>query len=127
MGLREQILAAKDLAREQVEVPAWGLSEPVYVREMTGAERDAFEAFLIDNRGPDEKANLRGVRARLVALTLVDKDGNRIFSDADIDAVGGKGAKSLEPIVEKAMALNALRQKDVEALAKNSETAQGEG
>lgn len=127
MGLREQILEAKDLARERVEVPAWGLSEPIYVREMTGNERDALEAFLASNRGPDEKVNLRGLRGRLAALTLVDKDGNRIFSDDDMEAVGNKGAKSLELIVEKAMELNAIRQKDVEALAKNSATAQGEG
>lgn len=127
MGLRDDILGVDDLSREEVKIPSWNLSQPVYVREMTAAERDEYEAYLLDNRGPDEKTNLRGVRARLVVLTLVDKDGNRIFSDSDIDAVGRKGARSIEPIVEAAMKLNAMRKKDVEALAKNSETAPGEG
>lgn len=127
MGLREDILGVDDLSREEVKIPSWNLSQPVYVREMTAAERDEYEAYLLDNRGPDEKKNLRGVRARLVVLTLVDKDGNRIFADSDIDAVGRKGARSIEPIVEAAIKLNAMRKKDVEALAKNSETAQGEG
>lgn len=127
MGLRDDILGVDDLSREEVKIPSWNLSQPVYVREMTAAERDEYEAYLLDNRGPDEKTNLRGVRARLVVLTLVDKDGNRIFADSDIDAVGRKGARSIEPIVEAAMKLNAMRKKDVEALAKNSETAPGEG
>ena len=124
--MRDDILAAKDLHREPISVPAWGVSG-LYVREMTAAERDEYESFLIERRGPDEKLNIRNVRAKLVVMTLTDADGNRIFTDDDLDAVSAKGAKSIEAIVEKAMELNALRQKDVEALAKNSEAAQGAG
>ena len=42
---REAILAAEDLPRELVEVPEWGGA--VYVRALTGAERDQFEASKI--------------------------------------------------------------------------------
>lgn len=119
MGLRDEILNSGDLAREEVHVPSWKLSGPIYVREMTASERDAYEAYILDNRGKNERANLRGLRARLVALTLVDEAGNRIFSDEDVEAVGRKGARAIEPIVEAAMRLNAMRSADVEALAKN--------
>jgi hypothetical protein len=39
---RDSILNAKDLKKELVKVPEWG--GEVYVRCMTGSERDAFES-----------------------------------------------------------------------------------
>ena len=42
---RDQILQANDLVTETVEVPEWGGS--VFVKSLTGVERDQFEAAIV--------------------------------------------------------------------------------
>ncbi len=112
---RDLILEANDLKREQVEIPEWGGT--VYVRGLTGAERDAFEASINADGG---QGKIQNVRARLVAFTVVDENGNRIFSDADAGILGRKSANALNRVFEVALRLNGIGNKEVEALAKNS-------
>lgn len=119
---REAILAAEDLPRELVEVPEWGGA--VYVRALTGAERDQFEASIVEQRGRDVRMNMRNIRAKLVALTVVDEDGQRIFTDDDVAALGGKSAAALDRLFAVAQRLSGLSKEDVEELAKNSESGQ---
>jgi len=114
---REAILQADDLPRELVEVPEWGGA--LYVRALTGAERDAFEQSIVETRGKNTRMNLRNIRARLVALTVIDEDGNRLFSDDDVEALGRKSAAALNRVFEVAQRLSGLRPEDVEELAGN--------
>jgi hypothetical protein len=101
---REQILAADDIRRELVEVPEWGGS--VWVRGMTGRERDDYEAgaFTIkpDPQGgrPEVVPSEDGVRARLVAFCCVDEAGQRIFSEEDAKVLGQKSAAALERVFD---------------------------
>ncbi len=118
MLTREQILSAPDLRTETVNVPEW--DGAVVVRTMTAAERDEYEQSMVASRGPDESANLRNVRARLVAMTAVDEAGKRLFMDADIAALGAKSASAVNRVFQVASRLNALTESDVEGLAKNS-------
>ena len=121
MGLltRDAILEAQDLQHEEVYIPEWGGS--VRVRTLTGAERDAFEQSIVDQRGKDTRMNLRNIRAKLVALTVVDGVGKRLFCDADAKLLGQKSASALDKIFDVAQRLSGLRDEDVEELAKNSE------
>lgn len=121
---RDAILQAQDLPRELVEVPQWGGS--VYVRALTGAERDAFETSIVEQRGKSTKMNLKNIRAKLVALTVVDEEGNRIFSDSDASALGKKSAAALDKAFEVAQRLSGLRPEDVEELSKNFGSDQSE-
>ena len=114
----ETILAAADLPREMVTVPEWG--GMVYVRTMTGGERDAWELSLTDG----EKRNLSNVRARLAVLVMVDEFGARLFRDDQADALGEKSAAALDRIFDVAIRLNKLSQQDVEDLEKNSVAGQ---
>ncbi len=66
--------------------------------------------------------NLQNIRAKLVALTVVDEQGNRIFKDEDVKWLGNKSAAALDRIFEVAQRLSGLRDEDVEELAKNSES-----
>jgi hypothetical protein len=116
---RDQILQVKDLKTQQVEVPEWGGA--VIVRCLTGAARDSFEASLVDGKGKSRAEGLVNLRARLVALSVVDEEGNPLFTEADIAALGKKSAAALDRIFEAAQRLNRLAQTDVETLAKNSE------
>jgi len=122
---RDAILKAEDLPRELIEVPEWGGS--LYIRALTGTERDAFEASVVEQRGKSTKMNLRNIRAKLVALTVVNEDGERLFSDADIKLLGGKSAAVLDRLFEVAQKLSGLRDEDVDELAKNSDDDLSEG
>lgn len=114
---REAILQAQDLPTEDVEIPEWGGT--IRVRGLTGAERDAFEQSIVETRGKNTRMNLRNIRAKLVALTVVDEDGNRIFNDEDAEALGKKSAAALDRIFAVAQRLSGLRPEDVEELAGN--------
>jgi len=122
MGLglltREAILAAEDLPTEQVPVPEW--KGDVLVRSLTGVERDAFEESLYTGQGKDRQQNLSNLRARLAALTVVDENGNRVFSDDDAAQLGEKSAAALDVVFSVAQRLSGLSARDVEKLTKNS-------
>lgn len=114
---RDDILGADDLPMEEVEVPEWGGS--VFVRSMTGAERDQFETDLISNNTDDKSVNLKNMRARLVALCAVDDAGERLFSSQDATELGSKSAAALDRVFSRAQTLNGLGNADVEELAGN--------
>lgn len=117
---RDDILNAKDIETEEVKVPEWGGS--VLVRTMTGAGRDAFEQGIVASRVENKQKNIETIRARMVALSVVDESGNLLFTDEDIPALGKKSAKALDRVYSVCSRLNALLDGDVEELAKNSET-----
>lgn len=113
-SLRDRILAADDLPREPVEVEEWGLT--VWVRTMTGTEKDRWEGEEIS---ATENKTREGARARLLVRTLVDENGERIFTEADLKALGEKSSSALDRCHEVAARLNRVRQADFEFLIKN--------
>jgi hypothetical protein len=122
---REAILAATDLPKELIDVPEWGGS--VWVRGLTGAERDRFENSVIEQKGRDRSLNLRNVRAKLCALCMVDEEGKRLFADSDIQALGQKSAAALSRVFDAAQRLSGLTREDVKELAENLDDAQSDG
>jgi hypothetical protein len=113
---KEQILGADDRRTEDVEVPEWGGT--VRVRALSGRERDAYEAGIVQVRGDGSRnVTLENIRSRLVSLTVVDESGERIFSDGDVKALGEKSAAALERVFDVARKLSGLSEDDVEELA----------
>jgi hypothetical protein len=112
---RDQILDYDDLKTVDVEVPEWGGS--VRLRMLTAKERDAFEASTVETRGNKMKQNLANIRARLVALCIVDEDGKRVFDSGDVSRLGEKSAAALQRLFMKCNELNGLSDEDVEELA----------
>ena len=107
------ILAANDKKMVEIEVSEWG--GIVKVRVMSGTERDRFEAeFVGGNKSVDM------VRAKLVAKCLCDEDGNRLFTEQEIPALGEKSASVLDKLFTACMKLNRFTKDDVEDLAGNS-------
>lgn len=114
---KDAILKRTDLRVEDVDVPEWGGT--VRVREMTGSERDQFEMASIVRRGKNREVNLRNLRARLVVMSCVDEKGERLFSNADIEALGKLGAAGIQRVYDKAMELSGLSDADVDELTEN--------
>lgn len=129
---RAAILAAADIGTEDIDlsdVPGWGL---VRIKDLTAAERDALEAGLAttvtDDRGRQKSTvTLDNVRAAFCAATLVDEDGNLLFSRADVEALGAKSARALDRIFAKVRQRNGMTDKDVEELMGNFAQGQSEG
>jgi hypothetical protein len=116
---REVILAKRALKQETVDVPEWGGT--VIVQELTGAERDAFEASCVQKRGKRSyDTNFANLRAKLVVQTVHSADGPRLFADSDVDAVGQLSAAALNRLFEVAQRLSGMTNEDVEELAGNS-------
>jgi len=112
-SLRDNILSATDLAREQVDTPEW---EPagvpaVFVRALTAAERDQYEQGLVE-RTPDgnvrTRTKIKNLRASFVARIVVDEEGNRVFEDSDIDALGEKNANVIDRLWDKGRELSGM-------------------
>lgn len=121
MGLlsREQILKADDLKSEVVPTPEWGEGGEVRIGAMTGTGRDEFEASCYDGKGKDFKVNFINLRAKLIVRTAINDKGERLFSDADVVAVGGKACPVLDRLFTIAQRLNGIGQKEVDELTKN--------
>jgi hypothetical protein len=116
---KDSILAAADLPTEKVPVPEWG--GDVYVRTMSGTERDHFEQTIADGK---KATTLTHVRARLAVKTLCDQSGNRLFGDEDADALGKKSGKVLDRLFDAAQRLNGIGDKEAENLLGNSAAGQ---
>lgn len=111
---RDAILGASDIPRETVAVPEWGGS--VIVQGLTGTERDALEAAMLEQKGKDQRVNLANFRAKLIARSIVDESGTRLFSDADAVQLGRKSAVALQRVFKVAQQLSGLAPDDVEEL-----------
>ena len=115
---KEQILEAADLQSVPVEVPEWG--GRVLVRTMTGADRDAFENRMVTVKSDGTRTpDMTNLRAKLVALTLVDDAGNRLFEVGDIPRLAAKSAAALERVFEAAQRINGLGLKAEDEAVKN--------
>lgn len=116
---RDAILAAEDRPTEDVDVPEWGGT--VRLRALSGAERDAFETSMLDQRGKPTAARLQNFRARLLAASIVGEDGQRLFTDKDVATLGAKSGAVIDRLFERARRLSGMAREDVDALAGNSE------
>lgn len=118
---REQLLAVQDHKTTEVQTPEWGEGASVFVRSLTGAERDELEAENSAEAKDAEKEDRkpRDLRARFCAWFICDAEGAPLFTLKDIDALTGKSGAVLSRILAKALELNAMREKDLKDLEKN--------
>jgi hypothetical protein len=119
---RDQILSVNDLKPELVDVPEWGGS--VWVRALTGLERDLIEEAMIAGRsGGETQYNFRNLRAKTVAASIVDDDGLRMFAEEDVFLLGNKNVGALQRVFRVCQRLSGLSREDVEQITGNSEGA----
>lgn len=112
---REAILAVDDLPKELVPVPEWG--GDVWVRTLSGKDRDAFELFVGNAHAAGKDP--QNIRARLASMSICDESGARMFGDIDLIALGNKNGKALSRIVDACERLSGLGDKAIEDIEKN--------
>lgn len=106
--------------------------EFVFVKQMTGHERDNWEQTLVQEvkdakGGITYERSLGDFRAKLAVATVCDEDGKATFLPEDYTLLSrNMSAKRLEKIVNVAQKLNAISEEDKEALVKNSVVGQAD-
>jgi len=118
---KDQILSAEDLLTETVEVPEW--SGSVIVMTMMASARDQLEASII---GKGKTKNLSDLRAKIVALSVVNEDKVLLFSFDDVVALGKKSARALDRVFSVAQRLSGFTPGDMEEMAGNSSSDRNE-
>lgn len=121
---RDEILQTLDATTETIFVPEWGGS--VFVKTLSAEEREEFENLFINDDGKRKpQTEITNLRAFLVSLSVVNENGERVFTTDDVEELNRKNANCIERIFNVAQRLSALREQDIKALTKNSETTQG--
>ena len=103
MGLAADLLAIDDIRKPlRLTVRAW--------------KRDEWEIFCQANQGKPVQW-----RAKLASMILCDEDGNRLFTEKDINALSKKSASALQEIWLVGVKRMSISDSEVEELEKNSE------
>lgn len=95
-----------------VDVPGKDAGLSVYLRPLTSAQRDAFEASVV---GVDGKRDLSNLRARLVADCLVDEGGKPV---GNAKQIGELDARVVGALFDAVRHLNGMDAEDVEEAGK---------
>lgn len=115
-NLRERILGASDIRREQVHVPEWEAT--VEVRGLTGTQRAKLMKTGFDARGTVDFERL--YPELLIASTFDPETGEAVFTAADRDSLNGKSGAALERVAQAAMRISGLTPDAAELAEKNS-------
>lgn len=120
---KEMLLARDTLKVVKVEFEDGNF---VYVRQMTGRERDIFEQSIMrakkNAKGHVEtyETVLEDFRAKLAVVTVCDEKGELLLSPGDVSTLSkNMSAAKLEKIINEAQKINAITEEDKEDLIKN--------
>lgn len=79
----------------------------VFVRVMSGSQRESYEAFVMSKQGKDGKiGDIKGLRSKLVSLTLCDAEGALL--DISPDEVNEMDGLLVEELFSAAQRVNKL-------------------
>ena len=115
---KQEILNVTDFAVQEVTVPEWG--GMVRLKSLSGKERDLFEAR-IGAQSVGNKVDLKGLRAFLLAMCMVDEKNELLFTVKDVEALNSKSARALNALFEVAQTMNGIGEEAVKELLGNSE------
>lgn len=118
----ETILAAKDRPMTRVAVPDWG--GHVWIKTMGGLDRDQYDIYLSERVNPKtEKIEGCNWRANLLARCLCNSQGELLFTEEQIEALGEKSGKVLDEIFAIARQYNPVTKRDIDEIKKASAAA----
>ena len=112
------IQAASDIKSERMAVPEWGTD--VFIKVLSGTERDAFEAGYSDQR-------MSNFRVRFLVLTLCDQNGERVFTDEQVSVLGKRSSLVINRLFEAAWKINMLSPEAVDEAGESSGTDRKNG
>lgn len=120
---KDDIFGMDDIPVEEVVVPEWK-HRKVLVCGLTAAGKNAYQASLVEIKGSSRKVRMENATAKLLVLTIVDRQRQRLFTETDIERLGGKSAAALERLARVANRLSGMDEAENAEIVKNSEAAQ---
>lgn len=116
---KESILSFNDIKVEKVLIPEW--DGFLYVRTISGADRDMWEEWVKTENGiPLEgKLNFKNARAKFAVLVCCDEKGERIFNNTDVEQLTKKSGSGLDRIFEAGSKINKMNQEALDETEKN--------
>lgn len=123
---KAEILAADDRKYEVVDVPEWGGA--VRIQSLSGVERDAFETAVTKYETVDGKTTPKmdtvNMRAKLVAMGVVDEDGHKLFTIGEAQALGQKSNAALDRCFQAISKLSGMGEEGKKAAGEGSAQTQ---
>ncbi len=120
----ENILSADDMKVAPVDVPEWG--GKIYVRRLTGRERDEFEQLMNDRKAA-KSLKVRGVISRIVALAASKADGSKLFTSNDAESrLDDKACAPLMRVFDAALKISGMRDDDIDNIKEGLEPSPSE-
>ena len=119
---KERLLTKMELAIEKVE---FANGDYVFVREMTGKERNTFEKSIVkqekDRQGTIQFVQkLDNFRSKMAVCTVCDEKGKLLFTANDVDKLSESiSAAMLDVITSAAQKLNGISVEAKEEIIKN--------
>lgn len=117
----DQILGVEDRTYEVVPVPEWG--GEVRLRSLTGAEMDEFENSTERVVGNKVIRDVKNARAKLIAMSAVDENGQPLFTKAHVIKLGSKNSGALQRLFEVVQRLSAVGDDQVKEMEETFEPA----
>ncbi len=121
----DTILSTHSIKVEKVEVPEWG--GHVYVKVMTGEEKDRYETSFRKKVDGKLVPDLDNIRAKLVVFTMCDESGVCLATIDHVKALSKQSSTSLDRVVAAAQSINAMSHQEMDEIEKNLESGQSEG
>lgn len=117
VSLRDQIMKAKDISGELMEIKEWGVK--VEIRTMTARQRARVMENAIDPI--TGKSSISIIYPEIAIACVFDPEsGEPVFTNDDKDALLEKSGAVLEKIASKAMTLSGLTEEASASLGKGS-------
>lgn len=117
VSIRDQIMKAKDISGELMEIKEWGVK--VEIRTMTARQRARVMENAIDPL--TGKSSISVIYPEIAIACVFDPEsGEPVFTIEDKDALLEKSGAVLEKIASKAMTLSGLTEEASASLGKGS-------
>ncbi len=117
VSIRDQIMKAKDISGELMEIKEWGVK--VEIRTMTARQRARVMENAIDP--VTGKSSISIIYPEIAIACVFDPEsGEPVFTIEDKDALLEKSGAVLEKIASKAMTLSGLTEEASASLGKGS-------
>ena len=119
LASKHDILNCQDFKTTTIDVDCWG---QVCIRELSANERVELVSIAQGKDGEVANEDATLFYTKLVAMSLVDDKGSRLFdpnNPDDLEALKTRAWQRLEHMAEKVMAFNGMSDDEQEDTAKN--------
>lgn len=106
LSSREDILGSHDRSELELDVPTWGR---IRIREL-----GAVEQKVLGRMWMEEKPTME-IAVQAVALCVIDGEGNRVFSDDDLDLLAQKNHKHITAVFEEITRISSETEEAIKA------------